>query len=109
MKTGRGCESVASMRRRAKSKRQKRKEYRIVGTASFRFDLNVMARSPNEARHISEDLLDSMRLPKIANVKLGKRYRRLLDCIDYWLDCNGRPDLSDIMVELADDGEKTLT
>jgi len=94
---------------RKKAKKVRRKEYRLMGDFSCAFDLNVLARSPEESVKVARDVIGDLRLPKVAFVKIGKRTRRLVDCIDYFLDCNGTPEMDNVRVDLADDHEKALT
>jgi len=91
-----------------KAKMIHRREYRLVGNFSCGFDMNVMARSVTEAERITKLVIGDLKLPKVCHVKIGKRYRLLVDCVDYFLDCNGMPEMDNLTIDLADDYEKQL-
>lgn len=92
-----------------KTKKLRRKEYQVSTHFSCGMDINVMARTHEEAKSIASHILHDIVLPKSSGAKIGKRWRRLVDCKDYILECNSAPKVDWETVDLADDKHKILT
>lgn len=95
--------------KKRKAKKLRRREFRSVGTVSFEFEINTLARTEIEAENIVRGVLDDFVPPTRKRVKIGKRFRSLKEGVDYFVYCTAGTELSNVFTDITDDHEKTLT